>query len=195
MFQFDGIGPDGLNSFRDINNDDATLDNDRSVVGSAIPKFIYGFHLNFSYKRFDLGMNFNGISGNKIYNHTAMSLFTKAQLTKSNNTTDFAVQYPNEAISNANTVSTRYVENGSFLRMNNVTLGYNLSTERIGLSDVLQNVRLSLTGQNLFVITDYSGFDPEINTGSTAGGIQTFGIDYFTYPKARTVLVTLNVTF
>lgn len=195
MFQFDGIGPDGLNSFRDINNDDATLDNDRSVVGSAIPKFTYGFHLNFSYKRFDLGMNFNGISGNKIYNHTAMSLFTKAQLTKSNNTTDFAVQYPNEAISNANTVSTRYLENGSFLRMNNVTLGYNLSTERIGLSDVLQNVRLSLTGQNLFVITDYSGFDPEINTGSTAGGIQTFGIDYFTYPKARTVLVTLNVTF
>lgn len=195
MFQFDGIGSDGLNAFRDINDDNATLDNDRSVVGSAIPKFIYGFHLNFKYKAFDLGLNFNGVAGNKVYNHTAMSLFTKAQLTKSNNTTDFAVQYPNEAISNANTVSTRYLENGSFLRLNNATLAYNLHADKIGLSNVLQNVRLSITGQNLFVITDYSGFDPEINTGSTLGGIQTFGIDYFTYPKARTFVVALNVTF
>jgi TonB-dependent starch-binding outer membrane protein SusC len=195
MFQFDGIGADGLNSFRDINNDNATLDNDRSVVGSAIPKFIYGFHMNFKYRNFDLGLNFNGVAGNKVYNHTAMSLFTKAQLTKSNNTTDFAVAYPNEAISNANTVSTRYLENGSFLRLNNATLGYNLHADKIGLSNVVQNIRLSLTGQNLFVITDYSGFDPEINTGSTVGGIQTFGIDYFTYPKARTILIALNVTF
>ncbi|HYF68485.1 MAG TPA: TonB-dependent receptor [Ohtaekwangia sp.] len=195
MFQFEGIGTDGLNRFKDINSDNATLDNDRSVVGSAIPKVIYGFHVNVKYKRFDLGINFNGVAGNEVYNHTAMSLFTKAQLTKSNNATDFTVKYPNEAISNANTVSTRYLENGSFLRLNNATLAYNLSSDKIGLSDVLQNIRVSLTGQNLFVITDYSGFDPEINTGSTLGGVQTFGIDYFTYPKARTILVTLNVTF
>jgi iron complex outermembrane receptor protein len=195
MFQFDGIGGDGLNAFRDINGDGATLDNDRSVVGSAIPKFIYAYHLNFRYKNFDLGINFNGVAGNKIYNHTAMSLFTKAQLTKSNNTTDFAVRYPDEAISNANTVSTRYLENGSFLRLNNATLAYNLSADKIGLGGVVQNIRLSVTGQNLFIVTDYSGFDPEINTGSTSGGIQTFGIDYFTYPKARTFLIGLNVTF
>jgi iron complex outermembrane receptor protein len=195
MFGFEGIGENGLNQFRDANGDGATLDNDRRVVGSAIPKFIYAYHLNFKYKGFDLGINFNGVSGNKVYNHTAMSLFTKAQLTKSNNTTDFAVRYPNEAISNANTVSTRYLENGSFLRLNNATLGYSLSPEKIGLSNVVQNIRLSLTGQNLFVLTDYSGFDPEINTGSTLGGIQTFGIDYFTYPKARTFLISLNATF
>ncbi|WP_416865716.1 MAG: SusC/RagA family TonB-linked outer membrane protein [Imperialibacter sp.] len=195
MFQFEGIGEDGLNIFKDINNDNATLDNDRSVVGSAIPKLIYAYHLNFKYKDFDLGFNFNGVAGNKIYNHTAMTLFTKAQLTKSNNTTDFAVQYPNEAISNANTVSTRYLENGSFLRLNNATLAYNLNSDKIGLSDAFQNIRLSVTGQNLFIITDYSGYDPEINTGSTSGGIQTFGIDYFTYPKARTFLIGLNVTF
>lgn len=195
MFQFDGIGANGLNSFKDINGDGATLDNDRSVVGSAIPKFIYAYHLNFKYKSFDLGINFNGVAGNKIYNHTAMSLFTKAQLSKSNNTTDFAVQYPNESTTNANTVSTRYLESGSFLRMNNATLGYNISSDKIGLSNVLRNIRLSVTGQNLFVITDYSGFDPEINTGSTMGGIQTFGIDYFTYPKARTFMISLNATF
>jgi iron complex outermembrane receptor protein len=195
MFTFEGIGENGLNQFRDANGDGATLDNDRRVAGSAIPQFIYAYHLNLGYKGFDLGINFNGVAGNKVYNHTAMSLFTKAQLTKSNNTTDFAVRYPNEATTNANTVSTRYLENGSFLRLNNATLGYSLSPEKVGLSNVVRNLRLSVTGQNLFVLTDYSGFDPEINTGSTLGGIQTFGIDYFTYPKARTFLVSLNATF
>jgi iron complex outermembrane receptor protein len=195
MFQFDGIGANGLNNFRDTNGNGSIGDNDRSVVGSAIPKFIYAYHLNFKYKDFALGINFNGVAGNKIYNHTAMSLFTKAQLSKSNNTTAFAVQYPEESTTNANTVSTRYLESGSFLRLNNATLSYNLSSEKVGLSNIFRNARLSLTGQNLFVITNYTGFDPEINTGTTMGGIQTFGIDYFTYPKARTYMISLNVTF
>src|SRR5690554_590659 len=195
MLQFDGITEDGVNRFVDINDDGEVLDNDRTVVGSAIPKFIYGFHTNFKYKGFDLSLNFNGASGNKIYNHTTMSLFTKAQLSRSNNTTDFAAEYPGESFNNSNTVSTRFLEDGSFFRLNNATLGYNLNTEAMGLSNAFQNIRLSVTGQNLFVITDYSGFDPEVNTGSTAGGIQTFGIDRFTYPRARTFSVNLNLTF
>lgn len=196
MLQFDGISADnGLNVFKDSNGDGAVLDNDRSVVGSAIPEFIYAYYLNIKYKSFDLGFNFNGVAGNKVYNHTTMTLFSKALLARSNNTTDFAVQFPNEALSNANTVSTRYLENGSFLRLNNATLAYNLRSDKIGLGDVFQNIRFSLTGQNLFVITDYSGFDPEVNTGSSSAGIQTFGIDRFTYPRARTFLFGLNVTF
>ncbi|MDJ1482362.1 TonB-dependent receptor [Cytophagaceae bacterium YF14B1] len=195
MYEFEGIGEDGRNKFKDNNGDGAILDNDRRVVGSAIPKFIYAYHINLRYKGFDLGINFNGVAGNKVYNHTAMSLFTKAQLTTSNNTTDFATKYPNEVTSNANTVSTRYLENGSFLRLNNATLGYSLAPEKIGLANVVRNIRLAVTGQNLFVATKYSGFDPEINTGSTIGGVQTFGIDYFTYPKARTFLISLNATF
>jgi len=196
MLQFDGINPEtGLNMFKDINGDGEVLDDDRSVVGSAIPKLIYAYYLNLRYKSFDLGLNFNGVAGNDVYNHTTMTLFTKAQLAKSNNTTDFAVQYPDELLSNANTVSTRYLEKGSFLRLNNATLGYNLNTEKIGLGDAIQNIRFSVTGQNLFVITDYSGFDPEVNTGSVSGEIQTFGIDRFTYPRARTFLFSLNVTF
>lgn len=195
MLEFDGIGEDGLNRFVDINGDGEILDNDRSVVGSAIPKVIYGINTNLSYKNFDLGLNFNGGAGNKIYNHTTMSLFTKAQLSRSNNTTDFAVQFPEESFNNSNTVSTRYLESGSFFRLNNATLGYNLSPTRIGMNDAFQNIRLSVTGQNLFVITDYSGFDPEVNTGETSGGIQTFGIDRFTYPRARTFQINLNLTF
>ncbi len=195
MLQFDGIGEDGLNRFVDINGDGQILDNDRSVVGSAIPKLIYGINSNFRFKGFDLGLNFNGVSGNKIYNHTTMSLFTKGQLSRSNNTTDFAVQFPEESFNNSNTVSTRFLENGSFFRLNNATLGYNLNPTQMGVGNTFQNIRLSLTGQNLFVITDYSGFDPEVNTGATSGGIQTFGIDRFTYPRARTFMINLNVTF
>ncbi len=196
MFQFDGVGADdGQSIYRDTNGDGEILDDDRSVVGSAIPKIIYGYYANFKYKAFDLSLNFNGVAGNKVYNHTTMTLFNKALLAQSNNATDFAVQYPSESLTNANIVSTRYLENGSFLRLNNATLAYSLSPDEIGLADVFQNISFSLTGQNLFVLTDYSGFDPEVNTGSTSGGIQTFGIDRFTYPRARTFLVGLNLTF
>lgn len=195
MLRFDGIGENGLNKFVDVNGDGKILDNDRTVVGSAIPTLIYGVNANLSFKNFDLGLNFNGAAGNEIYNHTNMSLFTKSQLSRSNNSTDFAVQFPTESINNSNTVSTRYLESGSFFRLNNATLGYNLSPNQIGLGDSFQNIRLSLTGQNLFVITDYSGYDPEVNTGSTTGGVQTFGIDRFTYPRARTFMINLNFTF
>lgn len=195
MQTFDGIGADSLNQFRDTNGDDVILDNDRTVVGSALPDVLYAFYVNLKYQGFDLSANFNGVAGNKIYNHTAMSSFIKGKLAVSSNTTDFAVQFPNEAITNFNEVSTRFLEDGDFLRLNNLTLGYTFRPEQFGLGNGLQNIRLSLTGQNLFVITNYSGFDPEVNTGSTAGGIQTFGIDRFAYPSARTILLGLDVTF
>jgi len=195
MLEFDGIGADGLNQFKDNNGDGAVLDDDRRVVGSAIPDLIYAFYFNLRYKQLSLGLNFNGVSGNEVYNHTTMSLFSKAQLSRSNNSTDFALQFPNESISNSNTVSTRYLEDGSFLRLNNATLAYNLSSDKIGLGNAFQTIGISLTGQNLFVLTNYSGFDPEVNTGATTGEIQTFGIDRFTYPRARTFLLGLNVTF
>ncbi|MDD7886956.1 TonB-dependent receptor [Flavivirga sp. 57AJ16] len=193
--EFIGIGDDGLNLYQDQNGDGEILDNDRIVAGSALPDYIYAFYMNFKYKNFDLGLNFNGAGGNKIYNHVAMSLFNVGSLSQSFNTTDFAIEYPNESFSNSNIVSTRYIENGGFLRLNNATLGYNLKPGVAGLADLVENIRFTLTGQNLFVITDYSGYDPEINTGSAIGGIQTFGIDYFSYPKSRTVLFGLNLTF
>ncbi|MEM8897018.1 MAG: TonB-dependent receptor [Bacteroidota bacterium] len=195
MKEFVGIGDDGLNEFRDTNGDGLVLENDRVVVGSALPELIYGFYMNFDYKGFDLSLNFNGVAGNQIYNHTAMSLFQKGQLASSFNTTDFAVQFPKEDITNSNEVSTRYLEDGDFLRLNNASLGYTLMPQQMGLGDWAKSIRLSITGQNLFVITDYSGFDPEVNTGSSIGGIQTFGIDRFTYPMARTILLGLHASF
>lgn len=195
MLDFIGIGPDGLNQFADTNNDGKILDDDRIVAGSALPDYIYAFYLNLRYKNFDFGANFNGAAGNKIYNHVAMSSFNRGSLANSFNTTDRASEFLNEASTNSNTVSTRYLEDGSFLRLNNATLGYNLSPKLIGLDNVMDNLRLSITGQNLFVITKYSGYDPEINTGTAVGDIQSFGIDYFSYPRSRTVVFGLNVAF
>ena len=124
-----------------------------------------------------------------------MSLFKKGLLASNFNTTDIASEFANEDITNSNEVSTRYLEDGGFLRLNNATLGYNLKPELIGMEGLIGAIRLSVTGQNLFVITDYSGFDPEINSNLTIDGIQTFGIDYFNYPRARTILFSLNVSF
>ncbi|MFT6808811.1 MAG: TonB-linked SusC/RagA family outer membrane protein [Saprospiraceae bacterium] len=192
---FVGIGDDGLNQFRDVNGDGEILDNDRFSAGSALPTMLYAMNFTFDYKRFDLGLNFNGVTGNKIFNHVALSIFNKGNLSNSLNTTVRAVEFPNEDNSNSNRVSTRYLEDGSFLRLNNASLGYNLDLKKLGLSESVQNIRLSITGQNLLLFTNYSGYDPEINTGSSVGDIQTFGIDYFSYPRGRTFLFGLDVTF
>lgn len=192
--EFTGIDADGFSTYTDLNGDGQIDDSDRISAGSAVPDILYAFYLKFKYKNFDLGLNFNGVSGNEIYNHTRMSLFNKTQISNSLNTTDQAIAYPNEDPSNTNTVSTRYLESGAFLRLNNATLAYSLNPQVIGMDKWLDNVRLSVTGQNLFIITDYTGFDPELNTGSSSDS-KSYGIDYYTYPKARTVVFGLNVSF
>ena len=192
MQKFTGIGADGLSTYEPPLVDGG---DDRYVVGSALPDVMYNFYVDMNYKNFDLSLNFNGVAGNEIYNHTAMNKFYKAQLAVSNNVTDKAVEFPEEAITNAALVSTRYLEDGSFFRLNNATLGYNFNTTAMGIGNWAKELRLSLTGQNLFVITNYSGFDPEVNQDKSTGGVQSFGIDDNGYPKARTFVVGLNVTF
>ncbi|NJK94927.1 MAG: SusC/RagA family TonB-linked outer membrane protein [Bacteroidales bacterium] len=192
MQKFTGIGENGLSTYEPA----AVQGGDnRYVVGTALPDMMYNFYANVSYKRFDLSLNFNGVSGNKIYNHTAMNKFYKGKLATSNNVVPAAIEYPNEAITNAALVSTRFLEDGSFLRLNNMTLGYNFNPNAIGMGKWIKELRVAFTGQNLFVITDYSGFDPEVNQDKSSDGIQSFGIDDNAYPKARTFMVGLNVTF
>lgn len=192
--EFLGIDENGFNIFTDTNNDGQIDDSDRISSGSALPDVMYAFYTNFRYRNFNLALNFNGVAGNKIYNHTRMSLFNMTQISNSLNTTNQAIEYLHEDPSNSNTVSTRYLESGSFLRLNNATLAYNFNPAAVGLGDWINNLRLSVTGQNLFVITDYSGYDPELNTGNS-GDSKSYGIDYFTYPKPRTVVFGLNVSF
>lgn len=192
---FQGLNAAGTNIFRDVDGDGQITDNDRIAAGSALPDFTYNINLKAAYKNFDLGLNFNGVAGNMIYNNTASTLFTRGRLGLSQNTTNAATQFPNESANNTNVISTRYLEKGDFFRLNNATLGYNLDPKIIGIGEHIRNIRFTLTGQNLFVITKYSGFDPEINTGISQGGIQSFGIDYATYPRARSFVFGVNVAF
>jgi len=196
MLEFDGIGEDGLNEFVDRNGDGEILEDDRFVAGNALPSLLFGIQLNLNYRGVRLALNFNGAAGHDIYNHTAMSAFNRGNLAGSNNTTDRATEFPNEDNGNSNTVSTRYLEDGDYLRLNSATLSYDVNPGLIGLNETIQNLRLTLSGQNLFLITGYSGFDPEVNTqDADTNGIQSFGIDRFTYPAARTVQVGLDLTF
>jgi len=164
----------------------------RFVVGKALPDLMYNLYADLAYKGFDLSLNFNGLSGVEIFNHTALQEFSKPQLASSWNVVPKAVEFPEEAITNAPLVSTRYLEDGSFFRLNNMTLAYTFNTSALNW---LKELRLSFTGQNLFVITNYSGYDPEVNQDKSIGGVQSFGIDYQSYPRSRTFVFGLNVTF
>ena len=165
------------------------------IAGSAVPKTLYNFFGNLSYKGFDFVVNFNGVGGNKIYDNTATANFYKAKIAKNNNTTTEAVQYPEESINNPAGVSTRYLKDGSYWRLNNMMLAYNFNTAGLGVNKWVTNLRLSVTAQNLFVVTKYDGFDPEINSDRRIDGVVSYGIDYLNYPKARSVIFGLNLSF
>ena len=155
---------------------------------------MYNFFANFAYNGFDLVANFNGVSGNDIYDNTANGLFYKLRLFKGLNTTAEAVEFPQESVNNAAPVSTRYLKDGAYLRLNNLSLGYTFNTRKMGIN-WLQSARVSLTGQNLFVLTSYDGFDPEVNNDRQINGITSYGIDYLSYPKARSFIFGLQFTF
>jgi len=137
----------------------------------------------------------NGLSGNKVYDLTANSTFTKVNLSRNGNVTAEAIAEPNESSSNAAPISTRYLKNGAYLRMNNMSLGYNFNTSKLGVSKWVSSLRVFVTGQNLFVITDYNGYDPEVNTDRNDKGITSYGLDYLSYPKARSFIFGLNLSF
>jgi TonB-dependent starch-binding outer membrane protein SusC len=195
MKDFTGIDENGLSTFRDANGDGLNTDDDRVVAGTALPNKQFNFFGNIGYKGFDFSFNFNGVSGNKVYDNTANANFYKARLAKSLNTTIVAKEFPDESNNNPASVSTRYLKDAAFLRLNNVTLGYNFKPQMIKLDDWITSLRLYVTGQNLFVITDYDGYDPEVNTDRSIAGITSYGIDYLGYPKARTFVFGLNVSF
>ena len=196
LLQYTGIGPDSLSAYLDADkNGSISNDKDRVPVGTALPDKLYSFYGTVDFKGFDLAINFNGVSGNKVYDNTANSIFYKAKLAKSTNTTSAAAENLNESNNNPASVSSRYLKNGSYLRLNNVSLGYNFNTRSINFLKWASALRLSVTGQNLFVITDYDGYDPEVNIDRNIGSVSSYGIDYLSYPKARSFIFGLNLSF
>ena len=192
---FTGIDAKGVSTYRDTDGDGIVSDKDRISAGTALPSTQYNFFGNVAFKGFDLALQFNGVSGNKIYDNTANNAFYKLKISKNNNVIPAAYALANESTSNAAPVSTRYLKDGAFIRLNNATLGYSFDTQKMGIKKWISSARLSVTGQNLWVATAYDGFDPEVNKDSQIGGISSYGIDYLSYPKAKSIIFGLNLTF
>ncbi|MGO4770500.1 SusC/RagA family TonB-linked outer membrane protein [Flavobacterium sp. W22_SRS_FK3] len=158
---------------------------DYHYAGSAQPKVLLGWGNNFQYKKFDLSIFFRGVFGNKIFNATRADLFRPSTAMTTNILADASDESPNDL--NAYRYSSRFIEDGSYIRLDNMTLGYNFGK----VSKFIQSVRVYQTINNLFVITKYSGIDPEVEQGGTAPGVDSNNF----YPKTRTFMFGLNVIF
>lgn len=164
-------------------NGNATFANDgaEDFRGSALPKFTFGLNNSFTYKNLSMSIFVNGATGFYVFNNTAIALFSKGSLNSGRNiTVDAASTAENK--SNSASVSTQYLEKGDFLRLSNLNLAYNFKLKN---SKYVKGVSVNVTGQNLFLITKYSGLDPEVNTNKAINGIPSLGIDYTSYPSAR----------
>lgn len=157
-------------------------------VGSPNPKFLLGISTDFTYKKFTAMVNMNGTFGQYIFNNTAATVLGIGNLGSRNIAKSVLNSDAQEAISNAPAPSTRNLEKGNYVKLANATLSY-----RVGnIGKAIKNVNISLTGQNLFILTNYSGFDPEVNTDGGSDGIPSLGIDYVPYPSARTIILGVN---
>ncbi len=157
-------------------------------VGSPNPEVILGISTDASYRNFSASVNMNGSLGHYIFNNTAATVLGIGNLGNRNIAKSILNSDAKEAISNAPAPSTRNLEKGNYLKMANATLSYKVGN----IGKVLRNFTISLTGQNLFVITNYTGFDPEVNTDAGFGGIPSLGVEYVPYPSARTILLGVN---
>jgi TonB-linked SusC/RagA family outer membrane protein len=186
----------GAPRYKDVNGD-GVFNNatDRAVIGNGLPKFIFGLTNTFSYKGLDLAIFLQGVQGNQLYNQTrnvtetdpgatALKSFINDhwQTEKPSNNRPSARQW---SIFN----SSYLIEDGSFLRLKNISLGYRLPLK----TKSIRAARVYVSGQNLLTVSKYSGYDPEVNSNFTSN--TTYGIDNFAYPPARTFTIGGTITF
>ena len=186
--EFDGYDASGIAKYKGG-------DVQKFVNKSPLPTWNLGLTNNFNYKNFDLSIFFSGQLGQSVYSNTANAFFTAGSLANGRNTTT-DIPGNGEAKLNAPDVSTRFLYDASFVRLQNLTLGYNFKPN----TGVFKNLRLFLTGQNLAVFTSYPFQDPEVSvskpvTLGSAPPVATAGIDYTTYPRARTYTFGVVATF
>jgi TonB-dependent starch-binding outer membrane protein SusC len=164
-------------------------DGDVSYYGQdANPNTLLGITSELMYKKLSLVINMNGAMGHWLYNNTAMSVVPITNLGTRNVASSLVSADIKEDLSNPITSSTRYLEKGNYLKMANVTLGYDLGK----IVKFVKGSRIALTGQNLFVLTDFTGFDPEVNVDKNIGGVPSNGIEYIPYPTARRFQLSLS---
>jgi hypothetical protein len=198
---------------KDTNGDNRITGDDRTNIGNPFPKLTLGFDVNASYKGFDLNIFISGVYGNEVYNTNIYDLQGMPRLFNSG--VEVLDRWNGEGTSNtipragavANNVqsSDRFVENGSFTRLKNITLGYTIPTNL--LKNKLSSIRIYVSAQNMITITDYSGLDPEVGslgfTSNTLGNIGvgntnvnfTNGVDLGNYPVPKSVIGGIQITF
>jgi len=185
-----------LREFEGFDENGQPIGDNQTFVGkSALPTTNYGLNTNVRYKNWDLNMFFTGQANFYIYNNTANAFFTAGSIANARNVTP-DVLTSGEAGNAEAAVSTRFLEKGDFFRFQNFTLGYNFN---LSDSSGIDKLRLTLTGQNIFLITDYSGLDPELSTNPASfdllNNLPTAGIDYTSYPRPRVFTLGLNLVF
>ncbi|BAV06030.1 TonB-linked outer membrane protein, SusC/RagA family [Filimonas lacunae] len=190
--------------FKDLKPDGKITSEDRTFIGSYLPKFSYSLNYTASYKNFDAGVFFQGVQGNKIFNAERVIVEGMVRLfnsgtnvlnawTPTNTRTDIPRAVNGDPNGNSR-VSTRWIENGSFLRVKNLMIGYTLPESALQslTKNTITRFRVYVSSQNLFTFTGYKGWDPEI--GSRRNTL-TNGIDYGQYPSARSFQLGVQVGF
>lgn len=184
---WDKSGPGGT-AFALYEDDGYTL----YYVGNPNPKMFLGLSTTFRYKKISLVANMNGAFGHDIYNNTLNSVINVGSINNGKNIARSVFRDPvKESFANPLSASSRFLEKGNYLKMANMTLSY-------AFGDIGKHVKglsVYVTGQNLFVLTDFSGFDPEVNVDKSQNGVPSSSIEYIPYPSARTFTFGINVGF
>ncbi|MGB0366290.1 MAG: SusC/RagA family TonB-linked outer membrane protein [Flavobacteriaceae bacterium] len=166
-------------------------DRQKFLDKSPLPTHVAGLSNTFTIGNWDMNVFFTGQFGHYVYNNTANGLFTAGSLKNGRNVT-YDAAFSGEAGTNAPSVSTRFLESADFIRLQNASIGYNVQLKP---SSVFDSMRISASGQNLLLISDYSGLDPEVDVQNAINGVPSAGLDYSTYPRARTFTFGINATF
>jgi iron complex outermembrane receptor protein len=160
-------------------------------VGDPNPKTLMGINSTFRYKKFSLTANLNGSFGQDIYNNTLMSLLNVGGIMGGNIALSVYHDPVKESFANpSQSLSSRYIEKGGYLKMTSLTISYNTGN----LVKDFKEINVYITAQNLFLITKYSGFDPEVNVDRNINGIPSFGIDFARYPSSRSFILGINLS-
>lgn len=171
------------------NGQEVFASDEREVISDALPDVIIGFNNSFKYKDWDLSVCLRSNLGVSVYNNTRAELAQGSRLPGQNTNIEGA-EFHKAGGGGTVYSSSRWVENAAFLKLDNITLGYNFS-----LPKVIKNGRIYVTAQNLFTITSYTGYDPEVSNVSSDKDVKAIGIDYCSYPQARTFTLGLNINF
>ena len=196
----EGVDPQtGDIKYKDLNGDGRITVSDKTYIGDPNPDFTFGFTNDFSYKNFTLSVFFQGSYGNDIYN--ASRIETEGMYDGKNQSTAVLNRWKKigditdipRAVKGTDNIkaSSRWVEDGSYLRLKTLTLAYNLPTQALQQYGI-RKVQPYLTAQNLWTLTNYKGFDPEVNEGLSG---PTMGIDWGTYPQTKSFIFGLNIEF